>query len=289
MSFLGLYRDPTVAVVTSACDWRIAGLVEGERPVSLYLVVPPSDISRTQPLVRLILNQIGRRLTERLEGTNGAPRRQLLLMLDEFPALGRLDFFETALAFLAGYGVRAFLIALTVLAMAVAPMLVARTIGVESAQSSSAYAAVAAAPMQQDDDGDEVAPGRKEVAADGDQVHRPGDGASERYQEPEARAGVAQAGGVVGEEPRGLDLGAHFGQLELDGLELGDGLAERLALLRIPERVLERALGHPHHLGPDADAALVQRLDGDLVALAHLAQDVVLGHAHALQDQLAGG
>jgi type IV secretion system protein VirD4 len=110
MSFLGLYRDPTVAAVTSACDWRIADLVEGERPVSLYLVVPPSDISRTKPLVRLILNQIGRRLTERLEG-RGKPRRQLLLMLDEFPALGRLDFFETALAFLAGYGVRAFLIA----------------------------------------------------------------------------------------------------------------------------------------------------------------------------------
>jgi len=111
MSFLGLYRDPTVAAVTSACDWRIADLVEGERPVSLYLVVPPSDISRTKPLVRLILNQIGRRLTERLESASGAPRRQLLLMLDEFPALGRLDFFETALAFLAGYGVRAFLIA----------------------------------------------------------------------------------------------------------------------------------------------------------------------------------
>ena len=37
-------------------------------PVSLYLVIPPSDISRTKPLVRLILNQIGRCLTERLEG-----------------------------------------------------------------------------------------------------------------------------------------------------------------------------------------------------------------------------
>jgi type IV secretion system protein VirD4 len=111
MSFLGLYRDPTVAAVTSACDWRIADLLEGERPLSLYLVVPPSDISRTKPLVRLILNQIGRRLTERLQGVEGRPRRQLLLMLDEFPALGRLDFFETALAFLAGYGVRAFLIA----------------------------------------------------------------------------------------------------------------------------------------------------------------------------------
>ncbi len=111
MSFLGLYRDPTVAAVTSSCDWRIADLVEAARPVSLYLVIPPSDISRTKPIVRLILNQIGRRLTERLELQSVGRRRQLLLMLDEFPALGRLDFFETALAFLAGYGVRAFLIA----------------------------------------------------------------------------------------------------------------------------------------------------------------------------------
>ena len=108
MSFLALYRDPTVAAVTSACDWRIADLVEGETPVSLYLVIPPSDISRTKPLVRLVLNQIGRRLTETLDGER---RQRLLLMLDEFPALGRLDFFETALAFMAGYGIRAFLIA----------------------------------------------------------------------------------------------------------------------------------------------------------------------------------
>lgn len=112
MSFLGLYRDPTVAEVTSSCDWRIADLIEGDKPASLYLVVPPSDISRTKPLVRLILNQIGRRLTEKLEGEiDGNARRQVLLMLDEFPALGRLDFFESALAFMAGYGLRAFLIA----------------------------------------------------------------------------------------------------------------------------------------------------------------------------------
>lgn len=112
MSFLGLYRDPTVAAVTSGCDWRIADLVAAERPLSLYLVIPPSDISRTKPLVRLILNQIGRRLTEKLDDRRSTVRRHdLLLMLDEFPALGRLDFFETALAFMAGYGIRAFLIA----------------------------------------------------------------------------------------------------------------------------------------------------------------------------------
>lgn len=112
MSFLGLYRDPTVAAATAACDWRIADLMDAKHPVSLYLVVPPSDISRTKPLVRLILNQIGRRLTERLEGDPKKSRKhQLLMMLDEFPALGRLDFFETALAFMAGYGIRAYLIA----------------------------------------------------------------------------------------------------------------------------------------------------------------------------------
>src|SRR5690348_2544967 len=111
MSFLGLYRDPTVAAVTSECDWRIADLLGADQPVSLYLVVPPSDISRTKPLVRLLLNQIGRRLTERLQVSDGRVQRQLLMMLDEFPALGRLDFFETALAFMAGYGIRAFLIA----------------------------------------------------------------------------------------------------------------------------------------------------------------------------------
>ncbi|MGE0851981.1 MAG: IncP-type conjugal transfer protein TraG [Hyphomicrobiaceae bacterium] len=112
MSFLGLYRDPLVAANTAHSDWRIADLIEARHPVSLYLVVPPSDISRTKPLVRLILNQIARRLTETLQTTDGnAPGNQLLLMLDEFPALGRLDFFESSLAFLAGYGVRAFLVA----------------------------------------------------------------------------------------------------------------------------------------------------------------------------------
>ena len=111
-SFLSLYHDPVVSRVTSSCDWRIADLVDGVSPVSLFLVVPPSDISRTKPLIRLMLNQIGRRLTEQ-HGQAGHKRKPhpLLLMLDEFPALGRLDFFESSLAFMAGYGIRAYLIA----------------------------------------------------------------------------------------------------------------------------------------------------------------------------------
>ena len=108
MSFLGLYRDPVVAKVTGRSDWRIRDLVDGDQPISLYLVIPPSDIARTKPLMRLVLNQIGRRLTESLD--TDRRRQKLLLMLDEFAALGRLDFFESQLAFMAGYGIRSFLI-----------------------------------------------------------------------------------------------------------------------------------------------------------------------------------
>ena len=67
MSFLGLYRDPVVAKVTRRCDWRIRDLVEGESP-------PRSTSSCRRPTsagpsrsMRLVLNQIGRRLTEKLE------------------------------------------------------------------------------------------------------------------------------------------------------------------------------------------------------------------------------
>ena len=109
---LSLWRDDVVAGNTSACDFAIADLVEHEAPVSLYLVVPPSDIDRTRPLMRLLINQIGRRLTEELnpEGGQGRARRRLLLMMDEFPTLGGLEFFQTQLAYLAGYGIKAFLI-----------------------------------------------------------------------------------------------------------------------------------------------------------------------------------
>ncbi len=108
MSFLALYRDPIVAANTSNSDFTITDLMQADVPVSLYLVIPPSDINRLRPLFRLIINQICRRLTEELNPTSN--RRRLLLLLDEFPALGKLDFFESALGVIAGYGIKAMLI-----------------------------------------------------------------------------------------------------------------------------------------------------------------------------------
>jgi type IV secretion system protein VirD4 len=109
---LTLYRDPIVAANTAASDFSIDDLTHHDRPVSLYLTVPPSDLTRTRPLMRLLLAQIAARLTETSPSNEHAvPMRRLLLMLDEFPALGRLDFFQSSLSYAAGYGIKAYLIA----------------------------------------------------------------------------------------------------------------------------------------------------------------------------------
>jgi type IV secretion system protein VirD4 len=107
---LTLYEDPIVARNTAQSDFRISDLMNSDHPVSLYLVVPPSDLERTRPLVRLLLNQMGKRLTEKMSVKGPGYAHRLLMLLDEFPTLGRLSFFESALAFSAGYGIKCFLI-----------------------------------------------------------------------------------------------------------------------------------------------------------------------------------
>ncbi len=123
LSFLSLYRDPIVADNTRVSDFSIESLMGGrnvdgqavKEKTSLYLVVPPSDKDRLKPLLRLVVSQVVRRLTEGMEfdvggaGKSRFPHR-LLLLMDEFPSLGKLEIFEEALAFIAGYGLKALLI-----------------------------------------------------------------------------------------------------------------------------------------------------------------------------------
>jgi type IV secretion system protein VirD4 len=99
---LGLFADPVVNAATAESDFQIEDLMSSDFPVSLYMVIPPSDLSRLAPLLRLLLQQIARRLVESLSKR----KHKLLFLLDEFPALGRLEFFESALAFFRGYGIK---------------------------------------------------------------------------------------------------------------------------------------------------------------------------------------
>lgn len=110
-SFFGLFADPIVAEKTSRSDFRIADIMCGERPVTLFLQPPPSDAQRLMPLMRLLLNQFARGLMESQTHVGEQKKRQaLLLALDEFPQLGRMPFFETAMGAMAGYGLKAYLV-----------------------------------------------------------------------------------------------------------------------------------------------------------------------------------
>jgi type IV secretion system protein VirD4 len=114
ISYLTLYRDPVIAKNTSHSSFHIKDLMRNESPVSLYLVVKPVDKDRLRPFVRLFITQVIRRLADEMKFKDGEIvknyKHRLLLMLDEFPSLGRLQVFEEAIGFIAGYGIKSYLI-----------------------------------------------------------------------------------------------------------------------------------------------------------------------------------
>jgi type IV secretion system protein VirD4 len=110
---LALYSDPLVARNTSASDFTIDDLVNFLRPISLYLVVPPSDKIRLRRLIRLMFTMVVNRLTERMAFDGAEQKRnrhRLLFLIDEFPSLNRMEIFADALSYMAGYGLKAYLI-----------------------------------------------------------------------------------------------------------------------------------------------------------------------------------
>lgn len=129
-SFLSLYRDPVVARNTSRSDFQVRDLMHHDSPVTLYLVTQPVDKARLRPLVRLLVNSIVRKLAGRMEFAAQPPKRRwyqwrarpqsvraranykhrLLMLLDEFPALGKLPIMEESLAYLAGYGIKVYIL-----------------------------------------------------------------------------------------------------------------------------------------------------------------------------------
>lgn len=113
-SYLALYRDPVVARNVSTSDFRIKQLMHHDDPVSLFVVTQPNDKARLRPLVRIMANMTIRLLADKMDFENGRPvtnyKHRLLMMLDEFPSLGKLEILQESLAFVAGYGIKCYLI-----------------------------------------------------------------------------------------------------------------------------------------------------------------------------------
>lgn len=113
-SYLALYRDPVVARNVSKSEFRIKDLMHADSAVSLYIITQPNDKSRLRPLVRVMVNMVVRLLADKMNFVNGRPvanyKHRLLMMLDEFPSLGKLDIMQESLAFVGGYGIKCYLI-----------------------------------------------------------------------------------------------------------------------------------------------------------------------------------
>lgn len=112
-SYLKWLAGEDVERVLSASDFAMGDLMCAEAPVSLYVQVAPADAAALKPLVRLLFYAAAQALTaeETRDGTGRSKRHNLLMVMDEFPLLGRLAFFEKSLRLMSGYGVKAMFVA----------------------------------------------------------------------------------------------------------------------------------------------------------------------------------
>ena len=92
----------------------------------------------------------------------------------------------------------------------------------------------------------------------------------------------------MGQRAGRFDFGLHVGEHPLNGLIVGDGLAEGFALLGVFRRGFERALRQAHRLRGDADSAAIERFEGDAQALPFFAEAVFDRHAAILQRNFGG-
>lgn len=107
-SRLDLWANPVLDAATAASDFDLRKL--REVPMSIYLGVMPKDLHRLQPLVNLFFQQAIALQTDELPEHNRRLSHQVLMVLDEFPALGRIPIVAEASGFLPGYNVRTLMI-----------------------------------------------------------------------------------------------------------------------------------------------------------------------------------
>lgn len=104
LAALELFYNPIVDAVTSDNDFDLREV--RKKKISIYICVAVDDLSRLAPLIRLFFQQLIALNTQELPEENKELKYKCLLLLDEFPALKRMDIISTGLGYMAGYGLR---------------------------------------------------------------------------------------------------------------------------------------------------------------------------------------
>lgn len=110
-TYFTLFSDQIVSYNTSESDFGLAEIADRDKPITIFITTAPNDTVRLRPLIRLFLTMAIRSLMSmKLRYVDGQPtsphRHRTLVVLDEFPQLGKLEEIETALAKAASWGIK---------------------------------------------------------------------------------------------------------------------------------------------------------------------------------------
>jgi type IV secretion system protein VirD4 len=107
-SRLDLWLNPILDAATSANDFDLRDL--RRHALSIYVGVNPDDLHRLRPVLALFFQQAIGLQTRTLPEHDPTLGRQVLLVLDEFPALGRIPIIAESISDLPGYNGRVLLV-----------------------------------------------------------------------------------------------------------------------------------------------------------------------------------
>lgn len=105
---LMIYADPITAKATSKNTFDFRDL--RRKRMSVYVVISPSNIDRYGKFLNLFFQQMLVINMDKLPEDDPTLKYQCLVLLDEFPAMGRVAIIEKASAYMAGYNMRLLLI-----------------------------------------------------------------------------------------------------------------------------------------------------------------------------------
>jgi len=107
-SRLDLWLNPILDAATAESDFDLRAL--RKKPMSIYVGVNPDDLHRLRPVLNLFFQQAIGLQTRELPERDPALRYQVMMLLDEFTALGRIPIIAEAISYLPGYNVRVVLV-----------------------------------------------------------------------------------------------------------------------------------------------------------------------------------
>lgn len=107
-SRLDLWLNPILDAATAESDFDLREL--RKTPMSIYVGVNFDDLHRLRPVLNLFFQQTIGLQTRELPEQNPLLKHQVLMLLDEFTALGRIPIIAEAISYLPGYNVRVVLV-----------------------------------------------------------------------------------------------------------------------------------------------------------------------------------